>query len=61
MTREADETPARPARPKPDDIDEASQESFPASDPPSTQPLHVGTPGEHPDHQRAPANDDRRG
>ena len=32
-------------------VDEASEDSFPASDPPSTQPLHTGKPGKHSDHK----------
>jgi hypothetical protein len=35
-----------------DAVEEASEDSFPASDPPASQPLHPGKPGTHPDGKR---------
>ena len=41
----------KPPIPNADEVDEASDESFPASDPPANQPLHPGKPAAHPDHK----------
>ena len=44
MDEKRDRAVERPEPPPRDEVDEAVEESFPASDPPSSQPLHSGTP-----------------
>jgi hypothetical protein len=64
MTRGRKKSP-KPRPPKPDTstppgspsdgrdiVEQASEESFPASDAPSWVPLHTGKPGKHPDRKR---------
>jgi len=49
VTRAATRPQADVSRPPVDAVEEASEESFPASDPPSWEPLRSGPPADHDD------------
>jgi len=59
MTDERRQPTPRLGEPRPyDEVDEAGEESFPASDPPAWEPIRTGSPDErkdeHPDARRRP-------
>jgi hypothetical protein len=56
----APEPPAPDRQDEPsDEVDDASESSFPASDPPSWEPLHIGSPDKHPQRTEPPEHQGR--